>query len=83
MSDPKRDLDTALQYPYHGRPPKDWAEHAALGVLNDLNDRRGIKHELSAVDEEVRAEIVETLAGIIRQAAKDAAYGPSIGDVEP
>jgi hypothetical protein len=72
MADPKRDLEMGAKYPYHGKPPVDWAEAAALGILRDLNDRRGIKHELAEVDDDVRGEIVETMAAIIR-AARDAA----------
>lgn len=48
----------------------DWAHKAARGVLANLLDRQGIKHELRGVDAETRAEIVETVAEIIRLAAK-------------
>lgn len=48
--------------------PGDWAVRAARGVLADLSDRRGIKHELHEVDADVRAEIVQSLADIIRLA---------------
>lgn len=63
------------EFPYHERPPKDWAERAALGVLADLCDRRGIKHALYDVecsadeDDCIRVEIVTSLAEIIRRAA--------------
>lgn len=52
-------------------PPKDWAHAAARGVIADLQDRRGIKHELERgnLDEDIRAEIVDALAAIIREAA--------------
>lgn len=58
------------KFPYHGKPPKDWAERAALGVLADLLDRRGIKNALwdCEDDQEVTDEIVATLADIIRTA---------------
>lgn len=46
----------------------DWAHAAARGVLADLNDRRGIKHGFDDVDEGIRAEIVASLAAIIRVA---------------
>lgn len=64
-----RNLLMGEKYPYHGKPPVDWAERAALGILYDLSDRRGIKHGLADVDREVRVEIVETLAATIRAAA--------------
>ena len=67
-----RELEKGAEYPYHGKPPTDWAEAAALGILYDLSDRGGIKHELDGVDDEIRVEIVEAMAKIIR-AARDAA----------
>lgn len=59
-------------YPYHGKPPVDWAERAALGILADLCDRRGIKQELRQIegDEDITEEIVKTLAEIIRTALR-------------
>lgn len=61
-----------FEFPYNSRQPIDWAEKAALSVLNDLSDRRGIKHELDAIDYDVREEIVITMAAIIRNCARDA-----------
>ena len=49
--------------------PMDQATRAARGVINNLCDRRGIKHGFQEVeDEEIRLEIVQTLAAIIRAA---------------
>lgn len=50
-------------------PAKDWAHAAARGILYDLSDRSGIKHGFSGIDEDVRKEIVEAIADIIRLAA--------------
>ena len=50
--------------------PLDWAHHAARGVLADLNDRGGIKHGFANIDEDIRAEIVQSLATIIRIASR-------------
>lgn len=47
---------------------EDPARRAALGVLDDLGDRRGIKWGLEDVDADVRTEIVESLTAIIRAA---------------
>lgn len=49
--------------------PKDWAHSAAGGILANLQDRGGIKHELqhSNIDEETRKEIVDQMAAIIRE----------------
>lgn len=55
-----------------GPPPKDWAHRAARGIYADLLDRRGIKQQLQDVDEEVRAECIESAASIIRQAKIEA-----------
>lgn len=64
------------QYPYDAPdeyetppPAKDWAHRAARGVIADLCDRRDIKHSFGGVDEDVRVDLVETLADIIRGAA--------------
>lgn len=63
-------LEHGAQFPYHDKPPKDWAERAALGVLADLLDRRGIKNALwdCEDDKETTEEIVTTLGDIIRAA---------------
>ena len=64
-------LSHGEKYPYHGKPPKDWAERAALGVLAEVGGRSGIDHALDAVegDEELSEEIVLALADIIRTAS--------------
>ena len=53
-------------------PPtaKDKAHAAARGALANLLDRRGIKHVLEDVDHDVRQEITESLAAIIRLATR-------------
>ncbi|MEZ0212500.1 MAG: hypothetical protein ACAH27_06050 [Xanthobacteraceae bacterium] len=50
-------------------PPVDWAHAAARGVVANLKDRRAIKWGFENVDEETRAEIITSLAAIIRLAA--------------
>jgi hypothetical protein len=54
-------------------PASDWAHAAARGVIADLQDRHTIKRGFDDIDEDVRAELVQTLASIIR-AAKDASH---------
>ncbi len=69
-------LHRAQERPYHQSPEEGFpytelsspAEFAALGVLEDLLDRRGIKIEFRHVDYDVRQEIVETLTKIIESA---------------
>ena len=46
----------------------DWAHSASRGILNDLTDRRSIKEGFEDLDAGIRAEIVESLAEIIREA---------------
>lgn len=65
-------LKSGEEFPYDGDeagPSKDWAQYAARGVLADLTDRRGIRHAFDEIDEDIRVEIVESLADIIRTAA--------------
>jgi hypothetical protein len=83
----ERTLASAARYPYdannvwwhstggsaHPPPPAtDWAHAAARGVLRDLTDRRGVKRAFEGIDEDVRVDIVQALADIIRTAAKAA-----------
>ncbi len=48
--------------------PTDAAHAAARGVISDLQDRRSIKRGFDDIGEEIRKEIVESLAAIIREA---------------
>jgi len=66
--DAKFSIKMGMEYPYNEREPIDNYELAALGILANLNDRRGIKQELRNVDLDVREEIVTSLADIIREA---------------
>jgi hypothetical protein len=69
-------LEHGIEFPYDAndrgkaRAPKDWAVVAARGVLSNLSDRGGIKHELGAVERPIRKEIVDNLAYTIRLAHK-------------
>lgn len=77
---PKFSLEHGAEFPYDASdkwwdgdgsnppPPKDWAHAAARGVISDLEGRRGIKNGFADLDEDIRAEIVVTLADIIRLA---------------
>ena len=68
-----RQLEHGAKFPYDGDGPAiDWAHAAARGVLADLCDRRGVKHELREVDDDVRVELVASIAAIIRAAAPPA-----------
>lgn len=80
----KHRLEHGARYPYDAGadfwedrtkelpPATDWAHAAARGVLADLLDRRGIKWELEKVDHEVRAELTQSMAEIIRLARANA-----------
>jgi hypothetical protein len=52
------------------REPADWAVKAARGIFADLTDRRG--SGLEDVDHDIREEMVDSVAEIIRFAAKAA-----------
>lgn len=83
MSDARTRLEQGARFPYDasdawwhsggGGPPAptDWAHYAARGILADLTDRRGIKHGFDDIDEDVRIEMVASLAEIIRSASKE------------
>lgn len=77
----KQSIRLGAEYPYDApdawwngdeetEPPAstDAAHLAARAVVADLKDRRGIKNGFSNVDEDIRVEIVDRLAEIIRQA---------------
>lgn len=51
-------------------PDADYAEKAARGILADLCDRRGIKQGFVDIDEEIRLQIVQNMAAIIRAAVE-------------
>lgn len=83
METSKHRLEHGALFPYDGGadfwegranppPAMDWAHAAARGVLSDLLDRRGIKWALddSEIDHETRADIVQSLAAIIRMASR-------------
>lgn len=53
----------------------DWSHNAARGVLADLQDRRTINRGFEDIDEEIRVEIVNSLASIIALAAEQAEKG--------
>lgn len=77
-------LEIADSWPYDGPDDqfteadasKDWSVRAARGVIENLMDRRGIKNGFYGVDHDVRVEIVQTLAGIIRMAHKEQETSP-------
>ncbi len=49
-------------------PTADWAHRAARGVLAELGCRGGISDALDGIDHDIRCEIVQALAGVIREA---------------
>lgn len=60
-------ISFALEYPYDDREASDWAQLAAQAVIANLTDRRAIKRGFENIEEDVRIEIVQTLAAIIRE----------------
>jgi hypothetical protein len=52
-------------------PPKDWAHRAARGVIANLDDRSGIGNILDGLDLDIKVEIVDALAEIIRDAHRE------------
>lgn len=68
----KRMILQATARPYDGRPSADAAHLTAQAVLADLQDRRGLGQVLSGLDDDVREEITEVLAAIVREVATPA-----------
>lgn len=65
-------ISSGVKYPYvAGLNMNEWSIVAALGALADLTGRKGVKQELQQVDENMRCEIVFSLAAIIRLAARN------------
>lgn len=52
-------------------PPKDWAHRAARGVIANLEDRSGIGNILDDLDLDIKVEVVDALAEIIRDAHRE------------
>lgn len=63
-----RTLARGLRHPYDDREPVDAAHRAALGVIAELKGRGGLDSVLDDLDAELRREIVDNLAEIIRLA---------------
>jgi hypothetical protein len=53
-------------YPYHDQEPKDRYEQIVCAIISDLTDRGGIKQGFVDIDEDIRVEIVETLASYVK-----------------
>jgi hypothetical protein len=79
MADAKFWLEHGQQFPYADDfVPSDAADKAALAILANLCDRRGIKQELRAVDNDVRHDLLRDVAEIIRAAGVAVDAKPSI-----
>jgi hypothetical protein len=66
--DAKRALEHGIQYPYDDRQPVDAAHRAALGILAELTGRGGIGDQLDCLDDDLKIEIVDAMAEIVREA---------------
>lgn len=78
----KRDIEHGAQFPFDALdtwwdgdgvtppPATDWAHAAARGIIANLQGRGGVGNELERgnIDEETRAEIIKSIAAIIRAA---------------
>lgn len=45
-------------------PRTDLAWRIGLAIWRDLTDRRGIKHELESLDEDIQVKIIETMGNL-------------------
>ena len=93
--DVNQDVKRGCEHPYDATDDQayeggDPARMATLGILKNLCGRSGIKHALHGIDDDVRAEIVDSLTEIVRAAfdlagegeeAEVAGSTPSSGNV--
>lgn len=63
-----RSLKIGTEHPYDERPAVDAAHAAAQGIIADLTDRRTIKWSFEGIDLDVKRDIVDALAAVIRRA---------------
>lgn len=59
-------ITKGTEEPYDGRPATDNAHGTALGIMVDLCNREGIGEAFESAPQEVKVDIVETMAEIIR-----------------
>jgi len=78
----RRALGMGCWAPFHGRAPVDDAEQIACAVLYNLNDRGGIKDSFCDIDDDVRLEIVQSLAALIREGMKGGMPKPHFEDAQ-
>jgi len=60
-------IESGIEFPFHDKKANNWQEIAALGVIDDLMDRRDIKHGFNDIDEDIKIEIVRSLSKIIKK----------------
>jgi hypothetical protein len=65
---PEKRLAFGIAHPYDEREATDAAHRAAQGVLSELTGRSGVGDELEQLDEDLRIEITDAVADIIRAA---------------
>lgn len=80
MNEAKETLEHGDKYPYDAiydeewdksvAPEGDWAVRAARGVIVELVGRNGLDDVLQNIDTDTKAEIIQAMAGIIREAIK-------------
>lgn len=64
----KKTLERALRHPFDDREPTDSAHRAALGTFGELTNRSGIGDALEQLDDDLRIDIVDAVAEVIREA---------------
>jgi len=65
MIEPLYTIDRGIKYPYDTLPNQSWEYIAARTILADLKDRSGIKQGFNDVDEDIRNEVVKSMASYI------------------
>jgi hypothetical protein len=63
----ERMIELATEQPFDRRQPVDASHMAAQTILADFGDRRGIGRALNDVPDDVRIEITDIIAAIVRK----------------
>ena len=63
-----REYEIAIKYPYDGLDTHECSKERliALAILSDLLDRKGIKNAFYDIDRDIKAEIIESMASLIK-----------------
>ena len=68
MATPEIAMKRARDFPFAGMAVTDTATLVVASIMADLSDRKGLRHVLEDIDDEILAEIADDLTAIARAA---------------